>query len=353
MRHGKRNQGFSLIEMMVALTISLIVLTAALQALNNVTRSNEVVIQLAEMQQNLRAGINLIVRDAMQAGQGIPTGGIPLPSGAVVQPIVRPGPPGFSYTFPLGTTSVSAVLPGAGMGPVMEGQNTDMVTFLYADSTLPLNQTPLTAIAVDGSSMTVDAGTPINDASNGIRPGDLILFSNANGNALQEVTSTLAQGQVVSFDGGDPLNLNQRNAPNGTILCLQNEAGGGNPNDCSDNSGGWPVTTATRVWMITFYLDALSNPAQPRLVRRIGANSGRAVSDSIENVQLSFDLIDGVTNPVNVKTPTAPNSPNQIRRINLFLAGRSNGTYSQTAEFFRNSLATQISLRSLALVNRY
>ena len=51
----------------------------------------------------------------------------------------------------------------------------------------------------------------------------------------------------------------------------------------------------------------------------------------------------------------APNacSPNQIRKVNIYLAGRSTQRFSPTRRFFRNALDTQVSLRSLALVDRY
>jgi hypothetical protein len=51
----------------------------------------------------------------------------------------------------------------------------------------------------------------------------------------------------------------------------------------------------------------------------------------------------------------APNpcSPNQVRKVNVFLEGRSAAQLLATNRFLRNSLATQVSLRSLALVDRY
>ena len=75
-------------------------------------------------------------------------------------------------------------------------------------------------------------------------------------------------------------------------------------------------------------------------------------------------MVDGVTNPSNVRMVAAdlttggacapsPCSPNQIRKVNVFLAGRSAQRFSVTERFFRNTLSTQVSLRSLALVDRY
>jgi prepilin-type N-terminal cleavage/methylation domain-containing protein len=173
MKHTNPQTGFSLVELLVAMAITLIVLAGTLAAFSDAVRANEAAMQMAEMQQNLRAGMNLMVRDFSLAGQGLPTGGIPVPNGPGALPITRPSPPGFNYTFPAGTAVLPGVSPGAGMGPALLGQVTDMVTILSADNTLPLNQSPLTAIAPNGSSMTVDPGTPISGIANPIQPGDL------------------------------------------------------------------------------------------------------------------------------------------------------------------------------------
>ena len=177
------------------------------------------------------------------------------------------------------------------------------------------------------------AGVP-----NAISVGDLILFSNSLGETVQEVTGV--NKQVVSFAADDPLNLNQPGAAQGSIMQLQ-------------TGGVFPPTTATRIWMVTYYLDYTTDPATPRLIRRINNNAGQVVGLVLENLQFSYDLVDGVTNPTNVKSPVAPNSNNQIRKVNIFLSGRTDSVIRNTNTYLRHSLTTQVSLRSLAFVNRY
>ena len=139
------------------------------------------------MQHNARAGLNLLTRDLMLAGQGIPQGGIPIPSGTGAEAVTRP-PSIAGWTFPTSWVVVPAVVTGSSRGSVVQGRATDVITVIYADTTLALNQTPLVSIAADGSTAVVDAGTPITDPSNGVEVGDFIMFSNASGNAIQEVT---------------------------------------------------------------------------------------------------------------------------------------------------------------------
>lgn len=333
----KREQGFSLVELMIATAITLVLLAATVSSFNDASGLNDRAMAMADLEQNLRAGMNLVVQDFINAGWGIPTGGLPIPSGPGAIPVVRPGPPGTSYTFP--SITIASVNPGAALGPVGNGRATDIVNILFADGTLPLNQTPLASIASNGSSVTVNAGTQITGVSNAIRDGDLLAVSNALGSTLEYVTRV--DGQIVYFEAGDPLNLNQHNnASQGTILQLK-------------SGGTFPPTTATRVWLVTYYLDTTTDPEMPRLVRRINNRPGKVVALVLEDVQLSYDLADGVTNPTNIKTPTPPNSPNQIRKASLLLTGRSSSVIRNTKDYLRRSLTTQVSLRSLSFIDRY
>jgi Tfp pilus assembly protein PilW len=78
----KTEQGFSTAEMLMALLISLGILSATMGSLNDATSVNEQANLMADLEQNMRSGINFLVSDFINAGWGIRTGGIPIPSGA-------------------------------------------------------------------------------------------------------------------------------------------------------------------------------------------------------------------------------------------------------------------------------
>ena len=80
----QQQDGFTLVELMMATAITLIVLATATGTFKNALSVNDTATLIADSNQNLRSGGNLLVRDFMQAGRGIPTGGIPIPSGALV-----------------------------------------------------------------------------------------------------------------------------------------------------------------------------------------------------------------------------------------------------------------------------
>jgi len=338
MRNRSRNDaGFTLAEMLVAMALTAMVIGAAIETFNRAIGLFSTSRTVSETDETLQAAMSVMVRDFIQTGRGVPLGGIPIPSGGGSSPVVRPGPG--ALTFAAGLTTVPAISPGGGLGPAVIGPQTDIVNLFYADQTLNLSQFPLTAISPNGQTITVNAGTNIGGAT-GLQVGDLILFSNAQGTALGMITQ-LPGGQNVVLAPGDPLSINQPNAPQGTILNLQSAP------------GVYPPTTATRLWMITYYLDNVTDPTTPRLVRQINDNAPLAIAMGAENLQLSYDFVDGVTNPANQKNTPVGNSPNQIRKVNLFLEARSQDVDTSTGAYFRNMMGTEIGLRSLSFKNRY
>ena len=384
----KLQKGFSLIELLVAMAILLIVVSVATSMILQAQHVSEAVALEANMQEDLRAGMHFIVSDLAQAGEGIPAAGISVPNTAGgVSNMNRPGTPGAAIfqsqdVPPVTYTTLPPVIPGSRLGNVVTTQNpltkailaggfnTDIITVLYADNTLvssvgganpplltaaPVNQPvgpPICngAIAANGSTVTMDAacfqmpGGPIP-----IQTGNLMMFRNINGTALQYVTSVA--GATINFAPADPAGLNQTGLPNGTVTKI--------------NAAAIP-TTITRVWMVTYYLDTVTIPARPQLIRQVNypnfpagapANPPQPVGEVIENLGFSYDIVNSAdpagTYPNgagNAPTPIAPDNPFSFRAVNIYLGGRSEyaWTGTTTPQFLRNSLSTQVSIRSLS-----
>lgn len=376
----KKNSGFTLIEIMVAMAVSLIVLGGAFLMFRDSSKANTNVTQSADMSDNLRAGLNMIVQDLVQTGTGIPTGGIAIPntpnaagcnSGA---PVNRP-PTILNLTFqgpnannPGCNVILPAIEPGNALGPSVvspdgtKGPRTDIVTVMFGDNTLALDQKPINgpncpagAIAPNGSTITFDpncvviggAGIPVNT-------GDLIMiFNGINPNGVLQTVTGVA-GQTLTFAAGDAFNLNGRSGTetNGTILQLQNLNAAGAPN------GTYPATSCTRVWMITYYLDSVTDPLHPMLMREVNFNPPQPVAESYENLQFTFNFADGTTPaPVNqVAVPVVPaptgDDENQIRSVNVYVGARS-ANRNANSKYVRTNLSTQVALRSMAYFNTY
>jgi prepilin-type N-terminal cleavage/methylation domain-containing protein len=371
----KKKSGFTLVELLVAMAVTMIALGAAVLLFRDSTKANSDVTQKTDMSDNMRAGLNLIVQDLIQTGTGIPTGGISIPNtinaaGCNVGARVNRPPAALNLVFQ-GPNAASvgcnvilpAIEPGNGLGPAVtspdgtRGPATDIITAMYADNTLLVKKAingaacPAGSIAPDGSTMTFDpACVVIGAAGIPVNTGDLIMIYNANqpNGILQTVTSVA--GQTLNFAPGDAFNLNGRSATEaaGTIAQLQNLTGGV-PN------GTYPPTSATRVWMITYFLFVPpADTAHPQLMREVNFNAPQPVAETLENLQFAYNFADG-TVPAPSNQPSVPtgDNENQIRSVNVSMNARSMSRAGLSKQYTRTNLATQVALRSMAYFNTY
>jgi prepilin-type N-terminal cleavage/methylation domain-containing protein len=374
----KREAGYSLMELMVAVAIMVVISGATLQTLSDATYANEGVTLLANSQENLRAAMNYMVKDIVEAGEGLPQGGITIPNAVTIANpapvpasiVNRPGPVGGPATFPAPYITLPGIVAGSNQGPAavtpdpnvpgatLVGAPTDFITIAYADTTIldaannSLNTNPVYVaasganpgcggtIAAGGTSVTFDkACITLPTDNTAIAPGDLIMFTNAQGTTLQTVSGTL--GQVVNFAGGDAFALNGSGQPSGTIFNIQN--------GIASPGGPFPPTTCTRIWMITYYLNT-ANLQRPMLMRQVNFRPATPVAEVIEDLAISYDINGG---PPSAPTPEFLYSPSAIRKVNLSLASRSDNAFSVNMAYFRNNLQTQVSVRSLAFFSNY
>lgn len=372
--------GFSLVELLITMAITIVIMGGTMTALRDASRATESAQLLTGLNTGLRVAMDVVVRDVLQVGQGLPTGRmVSIPSGAGRTVIRLPGPPGSNITLPDTATELSAVMPGPGLGPVVNGQATDIITTLAADSSFEGRQ--LTQLTDTTMTVALTRTAPLPAIPNGanitdggpddILAGDLIMLTRGSLSALVQVTSV--NNQTITFAAGDSLGLNQNAAADGTVREYRDlDPGAAVANEGIDPATGTLQSRATRIRMITYYLDATTDVLRPRLVRRMNNghpttfnnNLGTAVAFDVENLQITYDLADGVTNPTNVRMVAGdlvaggacgaiPCDVERIRKVNVLLSARARRPLRASQQLYRNSLLTQISLRSLAFVDRY
>ena len=368
--HRAGDRGFSLIELLIAMGLTMGVLAVTMAGLSDAIRANDMVVNVTTMNNGLRLAMDLMIRDLLQTGSGLSKGHvIQIPSGAVTSNLIRrPGPPGTTpaiYTRPATEVALPAVIPGAGLGPTINGAATDIITILTADN----NFTDVPLAAVNTNFVDVTAATNLNMPGfpgDRVIEGQLMMVIKGAATTLVQVTSVNAGARRITFASGDSLNLNQSGTGIlGSMAAL-------NATAPTAPAAAAAATRITRVRMISYYLDNTTTPGTPRLVRRINnghattfSNTlGTAVAIDVENLQFSYDINDGRANPGAVRFIAAdllssgpcnpdPCSPTQIRKVNVTMTARSQNANKPKARVFRNTLNSQIALRGMALVNDY
>ena len=128
-----------------------------------------------------------------------------------------------------------------------------------------------------------------------------------------------------------------------------------------------PVGTATRIRMITYFVDTTLDPANPRLMRQVerrraatpSASTCRrcaspTTSPTASSTRRRARMVAADLTGTGGACAPATCSANQIRKVNVVLAMRSASRRPAiSGDYYRNTLFTQVSLRSLAFVDQY
>jgi prepilin-type N-terminal cleavage/methylation domain-containing protein len=355
-----QQKGFSMVELLVAMAVTLVVMGAAVGLYLKSAQINIWLSQKAEMQSEIRAGSNQLARDLDQAGTGIPIGGLPIPSAATggtnpqfacdsAQCYITP-----NNKLTLGT--LYKVTPANSVGPTTS-EATDAIIITYIDPALQgWTAYPTSVLADDGTTLTMPAGTTpaLNDPSVGLDIGDVLLLQNANGSALGVVTSFTAASGLIAFASADPLNINQPAAPVGNVKSLQTTPAPAAPNP------KYPAVTVSRVMMITYFIQTVNTTDGPdtRLMRQIGARTPTPVAEHIQDLKFTYDVFDSTTGTLTSNLPDAATGtpptpkPNQIRKINITITQRSPRRNAQ-GYYDATSLTTSVGPRNLSFQDRY
>jgi prepilin-type N-terminal cleavage/methylation domain-containing protein len=369
MRKHKAARGFTLMELMISMAVGLIVMAAMAMLFKTGMNSTMYVTQRIDTQENMRVGVDLMVKDISLAGAGIPSGGIQLPYGAgsslskfacdqtgtchVPTHTYPTGPSYSNYMYGIIPGYQNGVENNAVIAAAPSPAFSDSVTVVYADSNplYPLNQYTVTFVSGTNGGEINLAQPAANNLpsikSNGfLNVGDVIMIQGGSSYAVGEITNLSASSSspgasgTITFANSDPLNLNQSGAAQGNLLALANIGG---------------TYTATRLYVVTYYLSVPTTVGQtPRLMRQVNGLTPSPVADDIINLQFAFDNYNSATQVLDANQANplgVGESPNNIQKVNLLLMGQSiidNAKNSQNLY-----LATDVSAGNMAYHNPF
>jgi type II secretory pathway pseudopilin PulG len=374
----RQETGYSLIELLVAMGVLTAVMAATMSGLNDAVKANDAIVHMTGMNGTLRVAMDLMVRDLLQLGSGLPPGRtILIPHGTGSDRVRIPGPPGTDFKTATTDEDIAAVIPGDGKGPKINDVDTDVITFLMADSNFADKKVK------DVTESTIVMADSVDIAATGdqVTQGQLMLIKKDQTHTLVQVTKVVTETKTLMFEADDSLDLNQTAAAEGTLkqLTLATPARG---STTTTRAAAADATLVTRIRMISYYIDA-RDKNHPRLVRRVNAGhpftfdndkQGTAVALDIDNLQFTYDLVNGETNPANVafsaadlagtgacppfvdeesgKTITC--APTAVKKINITIMGRSaNGADNRSNRVYRATLSSQVSFRGMTFIDKF
>ncbi len=348
----ERSRGFTLMEMLVAMSTATIVLSASVYLFSRALDGAFVATSNSAAQQNARAAMNLMQRDFTLTGTGLPQGGISLPSGNTATASLFACDTSLCYLQNNAwlNNHLYPVMPDAADTklPTIIGAQTQAATVVYVDPAWQRNPLPIIAIGANGSSVTLDPALNPASTAQGVQAGDLLLLTNPNGNSAAVVTSIA--GNTLNLADHDVLNINQSLATSGNLNAL------GILNLPLLNNlavGTSPVTTAVRLIVVTYFLQ-LNVDGTYRLMRQVNGQAPMPVADSVENLQFTYDVFNDANGVATAGLPDAGISqgivPSQVRKINYSITCK---TTDLKGRIIRVNLSSSASARSLSFKDRY
>jgi len=313
-------QGFSLIELLVAMAVSIVVLFAVLQLFEHSQRSYEVQENVAEMQQNVRTAKMFLERDIRMAGAGIPDFSF---GGNILFPIEFEnnvdGTSGIAATIPnivSGTDLIRIRYQDFGVG----GCGSDPVGSLPSCDTLPqltlAGEMPADAsVAIINENLSAGVGWDAScycDGTNFTQPKPgmpfIVISPSGTQSAVLFHTSTLPNSNKI---GNDPnFSFNGVTYPNKLL-------------------GTFPAGSSINffhpkgIYNALYYLE--NRNGIPCLIRDSG-NGGQVIAEYIEDLQLAFELDTNNDDVVDATVNSADLTDlqkSQVRMVRLNLLGRS------------------------------
>jgi len=363
----QRQHGFSLLELLIAMALTGVVMAAAVTVYKNSVQVSNTVGTRTELQSEMRAALNQISRDLNQAGTGIPLTGLPIPSVTTGGKNPLYGCDATQCYLTAGTFTsgnLNRITPGDKAG-ITTSEPTDAIVITYVDPIAPAvgadsvlsSATGLDwglyttqNITDDGSKLTMPAGTTpaLNDPTKGLMVGDLLLMQNFTGTAVAEVTAFDAAARTITFAANDPLLINQpNNTPvTGTLATLRD-------NPFILNQPHYKPTSVARIIMVSYFVWKDPTDGHLMLMRQVNGRTARPVAEYIEDLQITYDMLDDSKSPPQL-VPNVPDAvvngtvrPDLIRKINLRITARSPNKNAQGL-YDRMSIATSVGPRNLS-----
>lgn len=338
-------EGFSILELMTAMTIFLIVTGSMWGVLTAARNSRNVVSNQTNMAKNVRIALNVIGRDTYNAGFGYPL------RNTVVLPDNR-------ISTLLGIANDADTTRDT-VPPIIAGNNitlntwnttanvyTDQVTFLFKDETFnPVvfngntisSSLSINAATTNGSG--IDEIVPISGSNSVCRVNDLYLITGNTGSTLG-VATALVGTNTVQFANGDVLGLNLTGS-SGPLRAITTPA------------------SLQRVFMVTYFVTGAGVLTRREYVNVPPVTPAVAYVDEplvydVENFQIRYVMDNGTLsdNPsagadgIPGNGDDTPANLAAIRQVRFTINIRSRETNAQNQPY-KESMTTTYSTRNL------
>jgi prepilin-type N-terminal cleavage/methylation domain-containing protein len=316
---SKGQSGFSLPELLVAMTLVLLIMAAVLSQVKSVFQTSSAAHELTDAQQGLRFAQEYINRDLVTTGDGLRgINNIRLPLTFVQtyitkNPVTNPNDPDY-VTLPvvISDDNVAAGTAVAGANPAVNIlAGTDRITFLMIDQNFTPLSLPSDAINSSGANVSL---TPQQLTDGNFKTGEIYFITSQYGatfGSITNVTGANGNSPNLIFSNSDTFGLNKPSANSGNIAYVSR---GPNYNQAVP-------TSIMRMQMLQYFVNA--NGILIRRALGVGGGLGYADSTVAENVtDLQFRyFLNNTAQPVTQLTTSTQQTA--VRQVEVSVSVRT------------------------------
>jgi prepilin-type N-terminal cleavage/methylation domain-containing protein len=341
--------GFSLLEMLIAMVVFTIIMTAiyGLLRIGNVSRN--AINDRGETIKNARVAVNAVGRDVVNAGLGFSRVGGIVPDDYAADHLDTPDDSGQERDLLTGIIAGNNIRES---DLSVGGQKNDVIAFAFRDlqfnngNPLSVTRTPWTDI-IDNSIVLKSVTT---DAFSICRPFDLYLIESKDGKQAIVMATSVPDNNTIVLGIDDPLNINQEvvnlssNDRSILIQCLS-----GNTSNCMDYSLG---VTAKKIYWVSFSVEA-----DGTLVRTsYGNNSSGTAAEQIQkfplaygvqNFQVRYLMQDGTVSDDPSNGNTTPLKMNEVVQVEISITIQADGNENGVTSTELINVTSTFSTRNL------
>lgn len=323
----KSEKGFSLIELMVALTIFFIVLGAIYGLLQVGRLDRNRASRRSDAMKNGRAALQLIGRDALNAGLGYTRFGANVPDNFLNSQL------GFAADNDNSRDLLTSVVPGNQVNAsTLQTDNTDMLAFVYRDVDFfggaSISLSGATPASASGNTVTV---TTLEDISAGANAGKTVpaihdlYLAEANGIRTIVMATAIPATKSIRFAPGDPLLINQAlNGSTADTVSVLRQCTATVTINCMNYPG-----SLKRIFLVTYRVSNNGTLIRTLYGNNTGANAASQIQEQpiaygIKDLQIRYTTVGGITNddPTDYQTPEGAARRNDIRQVTISLTAQ-------------------------------
>jgi prepilin-type N-terminal cleavage/methylation domain-containing protein len=276
--YKRAESGFSLVEMMIAITIFLAVMAAVFGVFRIGIVMRDSINNRSETSGNARTAINSVGREAVNAGLGYSRTGSLVPDDFAFDLLRIPKDSGNDRDLFTGVMAGNDI---SSSQLSVNGEKNDVIAFIYRD----LHFNDGNALTITNASTffnSVVLETPTNGCVN-CKKYDLYLVESADGNKALALSTFVAFNKFISLNDNDPLGLNRQTNGNKDWRSILTPCSIGDTTNCFNYQ---PQATAKKVYLMSYSVDD-----EGTLIRTTyGNNTGENADAQIQKQPLAYNV---------------------------------------------------------------